>query len=205
MDLSKALTGLPTSHLSVNEMIDLTSTPFFTKSIGERTKDLGDVKYVGFKYVFHRDTDKKLVTYVNLYFYMKGSNTASNKQGKKVKKSRENYLLVAKFPYTLHIKNMKRLYDLPMQIFSSDPSFKYYFAYALNKLNAVVTDDKALVSHLGVSLTSKPSKTNPDMQIQLTKHFFKFFKFIANKKPKDYLAKKYMIPMNTRVKVLNSN
>ncbi len=205
MDLSKALKGLPKSHLSVNEMISLTAQPFFQKSIGERTKDLGGIRYVGFKYTFHRDTDEKLVTYVNLYFYMKGSNSAGEKKGKKIKKTRENYLLVAKFPYTLAIKNMKRLYDLPMQIFSSDPSFKYFFAYALNGLNAVVTDDDLLVKHLGKSLSTKPKKTNPDLQVQLTKHFYNFFKFIANKKPKEYLSKKYMIPTSTKVKVLNSN
>lgn len=203
--MSKIIKGLPESHLSVNEMIELTSQPFFQKSIGERTKDLGTLRYVGFKYTFHRDTDDKMVVYVNLYFYMKGSNFGGIKKGKKVKKTRENYLLVAKFPYTLKVKNMKRLYDLPIQIFSSDPSFKYYFAYALNNLNAVVTDDHVLVKHLGVSLTKKPSRTNPDLQIQLTKHFYRFFQFIANKKPKDYLDKKYMIPSNAKIKVINSN
>jgi len=205
MDLSKALKGLPKSHLSVNEMISLTEQPFFQKSIGERTKDLGGIRYVGFKYTFHRDTDSKLVTYVNLYFYMKGSNSDGIKNGKKVKKKRENYMLVAKFPYTLKIKNMKRLYDLPIQIFSSDPSFKYFFAYALNRLNAVVTDDSVLVKHLGKSLTTKPKKTNPDLQVQLTKHFYNFFKFIANRRPKEYLDRKYMIPSTTKVKVLNGN
>lgn len=204
MDMSKALTGLPKSRLSVNELLDLTEEPFFKKSIGDRIKDLGTLRYVGFKYTFHRDTDNKLVAYVNLYFYMKGSTFGGSKKGTTIKKARENYLLVAKFPYTLKVKNMKRLYDLPMQIFSSDPSFKFYFAYALNRLNAVVTDDKTLVDHLGISMTTKPTQTNPDLQIQLTKHFYKFFNFIANQKPKDYLDKKYMIPSTTKVKVINS-
>lgn len=204
MDMSKVLTGLPKSRLSVNELIDLTEEPFFKKSIFDRKKNLGSIRYVGYKYTFHRDSDKKLVAYVNLYFYMKGSNDGGLKKGKPVKKKRENYLLVAKFPYTLQVKNMKRLYDLPMQIFSSDPSFKFYFAYALNRLNAVVTDDQTLVSHLGISMTKKPSKTNPDLQVQLTKHFYKFFEFIANKRPKEYLDKRYMIPSDTKVKVINS-
>lgn len=194
MDMSKAMTGLPKSRLSVNELIKLSEQSFFKVSIAERSSKVGTLKYQGFKYTFHRDTDKKLVVYVNLYFYM---------QGAKGKSGRENYLLVAKFPYNTKIKNMKRLYDVPLQIFSSDPSFKYYFAYALNRMGAVVTDDPVLVNHLGKSLTTAPKKNNPDMMVQLTKHFYRFFQFIGNVRPKDYMDKKYHIPSNTKVKVLN--
>ncbi len=98
---------------------------------------------------------------------------------------------------------MKRLYGLPMQIFSSDPSFKYFFAYALNEMNAIVTDDKALVNWLGKSMTTKPKTNNPNFKVQLTKHFYKFFKFLANTRPKDYLDKKWMLPTDMKVKVMN--
>jgi hypothetical protein len=134
---------------------------------------------------------------------MKGAKSKKTKNSKKKITPRENYLLVAKFPYNIKIKNMKRLYDVPLQIFSSDPSFKYFFAFALNRLNAVVTDDQTLVSWLGKSLTTEPKKRNPNLQVELTKHFFKFFKFIGTQRPKTYLDKRYNIPSNTSVSILN--
>ena len=196
MDMSKIAVGLPKSRLTVNELMKLSNRDFFKKSIVERASKVGTLKYQGFKYTFHRDKDKKLVVYVNLYFYMRGAKT---------KRSRENYLLVAKFPYTRKVKNMKRLYDEPIQIFSSDPSFKFFFAYTLNRFNAVVTDDPVMLDHLGKALTTAPKQKNPEMMVQLTKHFYKFFQFIENNRPKEYMDKKYQIPSNTKVKVLNGN
>jgi len=198
MDLSKTFSGLPKSKLSVNELIDLSQSDFFRVGIKERASNLGDLRYLGFKYVFHRDTDGKLVVFVNLYFYMKGANFdfKKDKKGKVYKggtKPRETYLLVAKFPYSDKVKNMKRLYDVPLQLFSSDPSFKFFFAYALNKLDAVVTDDSQLLSWLGESLTKAPNRNNPQLTTQLTKHFYKFFHFISNVRPKDYLDEKFVL------------
>jgi len=203
MDLSNTFTGLPNSKLSVNELVDMTHKNFFKLGIRDRASNLGSLRYIGFKYSFHRDHDKKLVVFVNLYFYMKGSDGTlyKDKKGsvKKRRKSRETYMLVAKFPYSNKVKNMKRLYDVPLQIFSSDPSFKYFFAYPLHKLGAVVTDDGKLVDWLGESLVKSPKHNNPDMTVQLTKHFFKFFQFIANKRPKDYLDKRYIIRSDAKI------
>jgi hypothetical protein len=204
MDVSKMLKGLPKSKLTVNELVDMTHKNFFKLGISTRTSNLGSLKYIGFKYTFHRDTDDKLVVFVNLYFYMKGANADLYKKkdgtiGARKRKPRETYMLVAKFPYSQKVKNMKRLYDVPLQIFSSDPSFKYYFAYALNKLNAVVTDDGKLVDWLGESLIKAPKQNNPNLTVQLTKHFFKFFKFIANNRPKQYMDDKYLIRSDAKI------
>lgn len=196
----------PQSHLNVKEMIDLTNQPFFKRSIGERASELGDITYIGYKYSYHWNGNKRLTLFVNLYFYMKGA-----KGSKRVKNSKDGrrtgprpmYTLVAKFPYTTKVKNMKRLYDIPMQIFSSDPSFKFYFAYALHRLKAVVVDDPQITKWLGKSLTTAPTKTNPDLQVQLTKHFYKFFKFLGNHKPKEYLNDKFLIDQNKNVKIIN--
>lgn len=202
--MSKVFKGLPASKLSVNELIDMTESDFFSVGIHDRASNLGALKYIGFKYTFHRDTDGKLVVFVNLYFYMKGSDASfyKDKKGKTKKtkrKGRETYMLVAKFPYSDKVKNMKRLYDVPLQIFSSDPSFKYFFAYALNKMNAVVTDDGKLIDWLGESLTKKPNHNNPGMTTQLTKHFYKFFQFIANKRPREYMDDKYIIKADAKI------
>ena len=206
MDVTKLFktAPLPKSKLSVNELIEISQKQFFKVGIKERASTLGGFKYVGFQYTFHRDKKKQLVVYVNLYFYHQGSNVdlTKNAKGKTIKskrKPRETYLLVAKFPYSMKQKNMKRLYDVPLQIFSSDPSFKFYFAYALNKMDAVVTDEKMIVKWLGKSLTDAPKITNPDLMTQLTKHFYKFFKFIANVRPKAYMDKKYLIPSSVKI------
>ncbi len=204
MDISKIFKGLPDSKLSVDELIKLSQQNFFKVGIQERSSNLGGIKYLGFKYVFHRDIDDKLVIYVSLYFYMKGSTSTMYKDTKGVTRSgkkhpRETYLLVAKFPYTTEIKNMKRLYDTPLQIFSSDPSFKYFFAYSLNKMGAVVTDDGKLVDWLGESLTKEPRQNNVDLKVQLTKHFYRFFQFIGNNRPKDYLDPKMQIRGDVRI------
>lgn len=204
MDMSKVFKGLPDSKLSVNKLIDLSKKDFFQVDVRTRSSNLGSLKYIGFKYTFHRDHDDKMVVFVNLYFYMKGANAdfSRNKKGKVVKskrKPRETYLLVAKFPYSLQVKNMKRLYDVPIQIFSSDPSFKFYFAYALNKLDAVVTDDGKLVNWLGESLTKAPKHNNPHLESQLTKHFFKFFQFIGNNRPKEYLGDRFRLKDDAKI------
>ena len=198
--------SLPKSKLSVNELVEMSQRSLFKVSIKERSANLGKIKYIGFKPVFHRNEHKELVMYVSLYFRMKGANfnMSKNKKGKTVKgkkKPRESYLLVAKFPYDSKIKNMKRLYSKHLQLMSSDPSFKYFFAYALNKMDAVITDDATLVNWLGISLTKAPNVNNPNLKLNLTKHFYAFFKFISNVRPKAYLDEKYMI--SNDVKIIN--
>ncbi len=204
-DVKNAMKGLPTSRLDVDELMKLSKQPFFATSIQERASEVGNFKYIGFKYTYHRTVTRKLVVYANLYFYVQGARPPKPKKGSKSKRSskRETYLIVSKFPYTTEVKNMKRLYGLPMQLFSSDPSFKYFFAYALNEMNAVVTDDKVLLNWLGKSITTKPKTNNPQFKVQLTKHFYKFFKFIENNRPRDYMAQKYMLAPTDNVKVLN--
>ena len=205
MDYSKlAPSGpLPKSDLSINELIQISKQSFFKVGIQERASTLGNFKYIGYKPILHRNKKKQLVVYISLYFYHKGSNydLSKNSKGKTVKKKkkRETYLLVVKFPYNMKIKNMKRLYDVPIQIFSSDPSFKFFFAYALHNLGAVVTDDATLVNWLGIALTKAPNIRNDNWETQLTKHFYKFFKFISNVRPKAYLDKKYEIASDVKI------
>ena len=201
---SDLFTDLPKSKLSVNELVEMSQRSLFKVSIKERSATLGKIKYIGYKPVFHRNSKKQLVMYISLYFYMKGSNVdlSKNKKGKTVKskkKVRQQYLLVAKFPYNSKIKNMKRLYSNSLQLMSSDPSFKYFFAFALNKMNAVITDDATLVSWLGRSLKDAPSTNNPDLKLNLTKHFYQFFKFISNVRPKVYLDKKYLLTNDIKI------
>ena len=189
--------GFPQSNLSINELINLSKQPFFKIGIKERASRVGSISYKGFKYVFHRNPkDKKLYVFVNMYFYIKGA---------KHNNFRETYLLVVKFPYIKNIKNMKRLYNANIQIFSSDPSFKFYFAYALEQHGAVVKDEKEFVKHLGIALRVPPVKRNPEWRVQLTKHFYKLFNFIANAKPKKYLSKEWQIPSKQRITIINTN
>ncbi len=206
MDISKLFpsTPLPKSKLSLDELIEMSQRSLFKVSIKERSSNLGKIKYLGFKYIFHRNEHKELIMFVNLYFSMKGANfnMHKNKKGKTVKskkKPREQYILVVKFPYNMKVKNMKRLYSESIQLFSSDPSFKYFFAFALNKMNAVILDDSTLVNWLGVSLTKAPNVNNPNLKLNLTKHFFHMFKFLANVRVKAYMDKKYLLTNDVKI------
>lgn len=190
-----AIEGIP-NGISVNKLIKLSGDEFFNIGTAQRAKGVGKFTYLGFKYVLHRNSKKKLIVYIKLYFIV---------QGVKNDGKRERYTLAAMFPYKRDIKNMKRLFDLPVKLFSSDPSFKWFFAYALNKSNLVINDEKIVLAHLGESLTKAPKKRNPNLVKQLTKHFYKFFVFIGNKKPKEYLDDKFELEPNFKMPILNKN
>ena len=189
------VSGIP-NGISINKLIKMSGDSFFKIGTDLRSKTVGKFTYLGFKYVLHRNSKKNLVVFIKLYFIV---------QGVKHDGKRERYTLAAMLPYRSDIKNMKRLYDLPVKLFSSDPSFKWYFAYVLNKSDLVINDEKIILAHLGESLTKPPKKRNPNLVKQLTKHFYKFFIFIANKKPKEYLDKKYELEPNFKMPILNRN
>jgi len=187
--------GFPKSDLSVEEFFRLSEKPFFSRSITERAKEINKPKYQGFKYSVHYDSiSNKLILFVNLYFFIKG---AKNKKTG----NRETYLLTVKFPYYKDIKTFKKLYNVPIQIFASDPSFKYYFAFVLNQHNAVVLDEKEFIKHLGIALTVPPKVRNPNWKVQLTKHLYKLFQFLKNVHPKKYLDKKWEIKTSKTITI----
>jgi len=184
--------GYPKSDLTVNEFIQLTKKPFFSRGIEERYKRVSDPKYKGFKYSIHYDSSaNKLILFVNLYFFVKGEKGTDGK--------RKTYLLSVKFPYYKDIKTFKKLYNIPIQVFSSDPSFKYYFAYVLNKHNAVILDEETFSKWIKKAIAIPPKKNNPNWKVQLTKHLYKLFKFLQNVHPRTYLAKKWEINIKTRI------
>jgi hypothetical protein len=186
------------SDLSVNDFFRLSEQPFFSRSIKERSKYVDKPKYKGFKYSVHYDSSSnKLILFVNLYFFIKGAK--NKKTGKK-----ELYLLTVKFPYIKDLKTFKNIYNSSIQIFSSDPSFKYFFAFVLNKHNAVVLDEKEFKNFLDISLTNPPKVKNPNWKIQLTKHLYKLFLFLKNVHPAKYLDKKWEINASKTV-TINKN
>jgi len=186
--------GFPKSTLSLKKLIDMSQLPFFKKSIKERAKPVGKPKYYGYKFTYHYDpVSNKIILFVNLYFIIKGA---------KHKDKRNTYLVVIKFPYYKKIKNFRRLYDIPVQVFASDPSFKFYFAYVLHNLyGAVVLDEPEFVKHLGIALTRAPKVRNPDLIAQLTKHLYKIVTFLATQSPKKYLTPAYQIPSSKRITI----
>jgi hypothetical protein len=101
-------------------------------------------------------------------------------------------------------KNIKKFYNLPIQIFASDPSFKYYFAYTLNKEQAVIKR-RSFLRHLGKALKIAPKKNNPKEITQLTKHLYKTVMFLANKRLDQYIQPKYKINSTQLEKLLKEN
>ena len=82
--------------------------------------------------------------------------------------------------------------DVPVELFSSDPSFLFYFAYALNKQNAVIQDHIKYTKWLGNSLTKRPLRNNPNLRTELTKHFYKVLQFLRTQPPSKYLDEKFL-------------
>jgi len=174
-----------------------------------RARGVGGFKYIGYRFVYHTTSSQRfkkrwknlegtpLEVHIKLYFYV----TGAKYKGKK----RERYLICAQFPYSRDFKTLKNLYDLPVKLFSSDPSFKYYFSYALNKHNAVITDENVILRHLGKSLTNIPKKRNPNLNTELTKHFYKFFIFAKTKRPNDILKKQYNLGKKFNMPIKNKN
>jgi len=93
-------------------------------------------------------------------------------------------------------KSFQSFYEeTPIKIFSSDPSFQYFLAYALNKVNAVVIN-RETSKHLGVALTKKPKTRNPVLHKELNKHMYKLIEFISSKKLNRYINEKTYLGMN---------
>jgi len=180
------------SNYSIKDLIKFSKNTIFSRPIQQRVKQVGNFKYLGFKYSIHKNKQNKLQVYIKLYFIV---------QGAKYKNKRQKYILVVMLPYIRKIKNLKRLYDLPVKLFSSDPSFKYYFAYVLYKSNLLIDDEKQILRYLGRALTQEPIKRNPAFHKELTKHFFKLFQFIANKSPRQYLDDRHELPPDFKIPI----
>lgn len=195
--------------MSVNMLQRLSERSMFKTATKVRAKDVGGFKYIGYRFVYHESSSQKfkkkwknldgspLSLHIKMYFYVNGA----KHKGKK----REKYLVCAQFPYRREFKTLQNLYNMPVKLFSSDPSFKYYFAYALNKRDAAIVDENVVLKHLGESLTSSPKKRNPNLTAELTKHFFKFFIFIKNKRPMDIMHKKYQLGKKFDMPIKNRN
>lgn len=170
------------SRLTVAHLRRLSRTPYFKRSIQERSSELGGVRYVGFT----MDTKIGSSEYFNFCFVVEGAFS------KKINK-RPEYLEILQVEITDEFKKFFNLYNKqPVKIFSSDPSFKYYIAYALTKRNAVIINP-ATVKHLGKSLTRPAIRNNPRNKLMMNKHFYFLTKFIRSDSILQYMSKKYLL------------
>jgi hypothetical protein len=176
------------SDISTITLINHTNSTMFKRPVSERVKSLGGFTYKGFEYVYHQGKDGRTYLFITLYFNIISS--PKTKKGKKAK--RETYLLAVKFPYLQGMNKMDKVFDAPVELFSSDPSFMFYFAYALKTHRAVIDDHPKFTKWLGEALTRKPKIRNPNLRTELTKHFYKVLIFLKTQPPKKYLDKRYL-------------
>jgi len=177
------------SQLNSYTLIAHSQDTMFKKGISERVKMIGGFSYKGFEYVYHQGKNDKIYLFVTLYFEIV---SAPYKLKGKKKTKREKYTLAVKFPYIQGMKKLEKLMDVPVELFSSDPSFLFFFAYALNKKNAVIKDHPKYTDWLGSALTKKPNKNNPNLRTELTKHFYKVLQFLRTQSPSKYLDERYL-------------
>jgi len=197
------------SKLSVRILQERSNQTIFKTRTNERASAVGSFKYIGYRYVYHEENSQPfkkkwknldgtpLSLHIKMYFYVYGA----KHKGKK----RQRYLICAQFPFKKGFETLETLYDTPVKLFSSDPSFKYFFSYALNKENALIVDEYVILKHLGNSIKNAPKKRNPNLHTELTKHFFKFFEFVRFKRPQTFLQRRYFLKKQFKMPIINTN
>lgn len=172
------------SKIDLDTLIKNTQKTMFKRNIYERVSKIGQFDYLGFEYTYNKNKKGNLTLFITLYF---SAVSAPFKRKGKRKYERKRYLLGVKFPYIDGMKNFKKLQNVPIKLFSSDESFNYFFAYALNLKNAVILDDPKFKNHLKKSINTKPIKRNPNLILELTKHIYKVVDFLLKNSPLYYL------------------
>jgi len=184
------------SNIELDDLIKNTQNKsIFKKDIWERVKKIGHFEYLGFEYTYNRNKKGNLTLFITMYFYVTSAphkKKAGNKRDR-YKIFRKKYLVAIKFPYIDGMKNYNRLLNVPIKIFSSDESFNYFLAYALNTHNAVILDDPVFINHIHYAITHKPRIRNPELKTELTKHLYKVIEFLLKYRPIDYLDDKYLL------------
>jgi len=186
------------STIDLDILVTNANSTMFKKSIDERVSNIGDFKYLGFEYTYDKNKQGNVVLFINMYFLATSAPHKLKSGGKK----RYKYLLGIKFPYIDGMKTMKKINNVPIKIFSSDPSFNYFFAFALNRINAVILDHPKFIKHLSKSLNVKPKKRNPNLRKELTKHLYKVVKFLLRYSPMEYLDEQYLTNID-KIKIPN--
>ena len=184
------------SKIELKHLIAGAQKTMFKRDIFERVKRLGHFEYLGFEYTYNRNKKSNLTLFITMYFYVTSAphkKAIKNGKTKTYKESRKKYLVGVKFPYINGMKDYDKLQNVPIKIFSSDESFNYFFAYALNTSNAVILDDPKFINHLKTALSKRPSKRNPNLKLELTKHLYKVIEYLLKNKPIDYLDEKYLL------------
>ena len=181
------------SKLDIRHLKNFTKNTMFKISINKRKKEVGKIFYKGWSLELYKE-DNYFLAVANLYFFVQGKKYFDKQKRKYV---RPTYLEILQIPYK---KSYKESFDVlyektPIKIFSSDPSFKFYLAYALNKANAVVINDYTK-KELGIALSNRPIINNPFLHKEFNKHFYKLVEFIAKRKVAHYLNDKYYLGIN---------
>jgi hypothetical protein len=181
------------SKIDIRHLKNYTKRTMFKTPINIRKKDIGKITYKGWSLELYGGGNAIVAT-ANLYFLVEGKKYFDKKRKRFV---RPKYYQILQIPYkkSYHTR-FETLYEgTPVKIFSQDPSFKYYLAYALNTINAVVINNETK-KHLGRALIDRPLVRNPKLHKEFNKHFYKLVEFISTKKINRYLNEKYYLGIN---------
>lgn len=181
------------SKIDLRTLKNNTKNTMFKRPINKRKKEIGQIKYLGWSKEIISDGNK-LRAMCNLYFLVEGKIHKDKKTGKRI---RPKYTEIIQIPYKKEYKEkFEVLYDkTPIKIFSSDSSFKYFLAYALNSVNAVVLNKKTK-QWLDKSLIKKPKIRNTNLHKEMNKHMYKLVEFLTTKKISRYINNKTYLGMN---------
>jgi hypothetical protein len=147
----------------------------------KRASKVGPIKYIGYKLHIKnsrelKSDDKILILYARMFFEVTGATKYKNGKVNK-------YLLCVEMPYRKDGKRPSLMYELPLKIFSSDPSFNFYIANSLKKTENLLRDEnfdrylsKALIAPSRNHITDDKGRSNEPL---LSKHFIRLFQHIA--------------------------
>jgi len=164
------------SKIKLKTLIN-TKITIFKESIYKRKKELGSIFYKGWTIELNKIDKNSCLALASLYFIV---------EGKKFNGKRPKFIQILQIPYRKYNMEFRKIYDFPLKIFSSDQSFKFYFAYALNTMNAVVLNSYT-IKELDVALIKKPKHNNPKLHKELNKHFYKLTEYLKYKDIKFFL------------------
>jgi len=192
------MTNYKESKITVRSLKNFTKKTMFKTPINKRKKDIGKITYKGYSLELYT-IGNKIYSVANLYFFVEGKKFFDKKTKKH---KRPTYIQILQIPYK---KEYNTRFDYifentPIKIYSSDPSFKYYLAYALNKINAVVITNETK-KNLGIALKRKPIVNNPTLHKEFNKHFYKLVEFLYTKKMNKYFDKKYFLGINKSINI----
>lgn len=166
--------------MTIKSLIDNTPSRWINRST-----TLGRISYLGWCNDVTSSKDGKKILYIIMFFEIVGSPDGGRKK----------YKIALRVPYRRD-DNFSDLFDLPLKLVASDPSFYFFQANQFKRSNNIINIPEVRKA-LGKAW-NKPVKRYKGGE-HMTKHLYRLFRFLGNNPLKKYLLKRKFIDNPSRV------